>query len=570
MTGADVGNEALLQYNDIITNLNEEGDQSRKYIKGMVNYKGEKLLNMINNQQFGGWKSACRLLVIDVADAFAFFGISTNLISYLTNHFGQSTATAALNVNVWVGVVFMLPLIISFFADSYIGRFRFVLASSFFEILGLGCLSICALNGSINSSSCVSNKMEGDKSCPYPSSVQESFFFLSLYLVAIGSAGNQSCAPAFGADQFDGQNLSECESKSSFFTWVQIGSSAGSVLSNTILNYIQDNLGWGLGFGISCISSTVALIVFLFGIKTYRYSVIDEENENPLLGIIEVLVASVKNWSIHSPSSTSQEEASEGFFTMPNDAESSSNHVTNNKVEEKKSLFRLMPVWIICLIYPVVLSQTMTLFTMQSSKMDRTLGPEFQIPAASMNIFGGLSVILFSCMYDRIFVPLARSVTGKPNGITTLQRIGTGIFISAVSMACAAVVERKRLQTAIDFELVDMPNETVPMSVWWLIPQYLLIGLATTFTSVGLQELFYDQVPNGLKSVGLSLNLSLFGIGFFISGFLISVIQKVTSGHGQYGWFSNNLNCAHLDYFYWLLAGLSTLEMIAFLCYSIT
>ncbi|KAI3914405.1 hypothetical protein MKW92_016067, partial [Papaver armeniacum] len=135
MTGADVGNEPLLQRNVIITDLNDEGDQSRKHIEGVVNYKGEKLLNMIDNQQFGGWKSASRLLVIDVADAFAFFGISTNLISYLTNHFGQSTATAAVNVNVWVGVVFMLPLIISFFADSYIGRFRFVLASSFFEIL---------------------------------------------------------------------------------------------------------------------------------------------------------------------------------------------------------------------------------------------------------------------------------------------------------------------------------------------------------------------------------------------------------------------------------------------------
>ncbi|KAI3966978.1 hypothetical protein MKX01_040619 [Papaver californicum] len=532
----------------------------------MVNYKGEKLLN---NPQFGGWKSASRLLLVVVADAFAFFGISSNLISYLTNHFGQSTSTAALNVNIWFGTVFMLPLLIAPVADSYTGRFRFVLASTSLEILGLGFLSISALNGSIKSTSCVSNKTEADKSCAYPSSVQVSFFFLSLYLVAFGSAGNQSCAPAFGADQFDGQNLSECKSKSSFFTWSQIGNSAGMALSNTILNYIQDNLGWGLGFGISCISSTVALIVFLFGIRTYRYSVIDEEIEHPLLGIIEVLVAAVKNWRIPSPSSTAQEEASEGFIAaMSDDAESSSNHVTINKVEDAKSLFRLMPLWIICLIYAVVLSQTMTLFTKQSSTMDRTLGPEFQIPAASMNIFGGLSVILFAVIYDRLFVPAARAITGKPNGITMLQRIGTGIFISAVSMVGAAVVERKRLQTAIDFGLVDMPNETVPMSVWWLVPQYLLIGLATVFTSIGLQEFFYDQVPNGLKSVSLSLVLSMFGIGSFLSGFLISVIQQVTSGDGQYGWFSNNLNCAHLDYFYWLLAGLSTLEMIAFLCYS--
>ncbi|MCL7048370.1 hypothetical protein MKW94_004961, partial [Papaver nudicaule] len=279
MTGVGVGNtsdyEPLLQQD-----INGEGDQSRKYIQGMVNYKGEKLLT-IHNQQVGGWKSASPLLVIGVADAIAFFGISSNLISYLTNHFGQSTATAALNVNIWVGAVFMLPLLIAFVADSYIGRFRSILLASFFEILGLGFLTISALNGSVNSTSCVRSKTEADKSCPHPSSVQVSFFFVSLYLVAIGSAGNLSCATAFGADQFDGQILSECKSRSSFFTWGQIGKCIGTAFSNTILNYIQDNLSWGLGFGISCILMIVALTIFLFGLKTYRYSVTDKEKENP-------------------------------------------------------------------------------------------------------------------------------------------------------------------------------------------------------------------------------------------------------------------------------------------------
>ncbi|RZC75811.1 hypothetical protein C5167_000172 [Papaver somniferum] len=550
MTGAGVGNRSdeplLLQQNIISTDLNEEC--SRKYIEGMVNYKGEKLLKMINNQLVGGWKSATPLIVIGVAET-----------------------TAALNVNILVGAMFMLPLIISPVADCYIGRFRTVLFSTFSSILGLGFLTIsAALNGgSMDTTFCVSNKTEeADKPRAYPSTVQVSFFFLSLYLVVFGIAGNSTCGTAFGADQFDGDNLSECKSKSSFFTWKQIGGSVGMALSNTILNYIQDNLGWGLGFGISCISLIVALIIFVSAIKTYRYSVIDEGKQKQLSGTIEVLVATVKNWRISSPSKTSQEEATDGFIAMLNDAESSGNHVTVSKVEDARSLLLLMPVWIICLIFPMIFSQSTTLFTEQSRTMDRTLGSEFQIPAASINIFNGLSIISFAGIYDRLFVPLARAITGKPNGITTLQRIGSGIFFSAVSMVGAAIVERKRLQTAIDFGLVDMPDETVPMSVWWLVPQYLLIGLATVFTGIGLQELFYGQVPNGLKSVGLSLSLSLVGIGSFISGLLISVIQQVTSGDGQYGWFSDNLNHAHLDYFYWLLAGLGTLQMIAFLCYT--
>ncbi|KAI3876774.1 hypothetical protein MKX03_037441, partial [Papaver bracteatum] len=136
MTGSGVGNKSeeplLLQQNIISTDLNEES--SREYIEGMVNYKGEKLLKMINNQ-VGGWKSAIPLIVIAGTDGFVFSGISSNLISYLTNNFGQSTATAALNVNIWVGAVLLLPLLISPVADSYTGRFRTVLFSTFSSVL---------------------------------------------------------------------------------------------------------------------------------------------------------------------------------------------------------------------------------------------------------------------------------------------------------------------------------------------------------------------------------------------------------------------------------------------------
>lgn len=252
----------------------------------------------------------------------------------------------------------------------------------------------------------------------------------------------------------------------------------------------------------------------------------------------------------------------------PNGSKDDGEVCSISDIEEAKAVLRLIPIWATCLVYGVVFSQSSTLFTKQGVTMDRHIIRSFQIPAASLQSLISFSIVVSIPIYDRVLLPIARSLSGKPSGISMLQRIGTGMFLSLLSMVFAAVVEKARLQTAIEYGLVDLPNVTLPISIWWLAPQYMLLGISEAFTMVGLQEFFYDQVPSELRSVGLSLYLSIFGIGSFISSFLISVIENVTRDQGQESWFSNNLNRAHLDYFYWLLAGLSAAAYVAYLYFA--
>ncbi|OIT05197.1 PREDICTED: protein NRT1/ PTR FAMILY 5.10-like [Nicotiana attenuata] len=539
-------------------------------VEGSVDFKDRP----VTRSKSGGWRSASFIIGVEVAERFAYYGISSNLISYLTGPLGQSVATAAVNVNAWSGTASLLPLLGAFIADSYLGRYRTIIISSLLYILGLGFLTLSTVLP-FSYSDCQ------DTATCSPPKFQIIFFFFALYLVAFGQGGHKPCVQAFGADQFDAQDPEESKAKSSFFNWWYFGMCGGLLMTLWILNYIQDNLSWGLGFGIPCIVMGLALIVFVLGSFTYRFRQSSDE-KNPFLRIGNVFINAARNWqTTASAISVEQEvlgilphEGSEQFkflnkaLLAPDGSKENGKICSISEVEEAKAILRLIPIWITCLVYAIVFSQSSTLFTKQGATLDGSLGSNFEVPAASLQSFISLSVVVFIPIYDRILVPVARVITRKPSGITVLQRIGTGIFLSILSMVVAAIVEKKRLQTAIEYGLVDMPKATIPMSICWLIPQYLLFGISDVFTMVGLQEFFYDQVPVELKSIGLSLYLSIFGIGSFLSSFLISVIENITGKDGQISWFSDNLNRAHLDYFYWVLAVLSSIAFTAYLYFS--
>ncbi|CAL5212093.1 unnamed protein product [Lathyrus oleraceus] len=530
-------------------------------LEAAVDYRGQAAVR----SKSGYWRSAWFIIGVEVAERISFFGIQGNLISYLTGPLEQTTATAAKNVNVWSGTASLLPLLGAFVADSFLGRYRTIVLASLIYILGLGLLTLSAILPSLTICS--------------PQS-QVILFFTSLYLVAIGQGGHQPCVQAFGADQFDEQHPKEHRDRSSFFNWWSFATATGCILTLPILNYIQDNYSWVLGFGIPFLVMIIALIVFLLGTVTYRFNIKDND-KSPFLRIGRVFVAAIRNWQDTLLYVDIKEECdgmlprqrSQQFnflnkaLLTPKGSERE-NNCSISEVEEAKAILRLIPIWTTSLVYGIVHAQISTFFTKQGKSMDITIFPGFDMPPASLQIINGISIALFSPIYDRIFVPITRAITGKPSGITMLQRIGTGIFISIFTIVIAAFVEIKRLKIVQEYGLVDDPNAIVPMSIWWLVPQYFLFGVSGVFTMVGLQEFFYDQVPTELRSMGLALYLSIVGVGSFLSGFLISLTQILSGKYGNESWFCDNINKAHFDYFYWLLAGLSVVGFTLFVFFA--
>lgn len=125
-----------------------------------------------------------------------------------------------------------------------------------------------------------------------------SLFYVSIYLIALGNGGYQPNIATLGADQFDEDHPKEAHSKVAFFSYFYLALNLGSLFSNTILGYFQDEGMWALGFWASTGSAFVALALFLVGTPRYRHFI---PRGNPISRFSQVVVAATRKWTVEIP-----------------------------------------------------------------------------------------------------------------------------------------------------------------------------------------------------------------------------------------------------------------------------
>ncbi|KAF8032841.1 hypothetical protein BT93_D1659 [Corymbia citriodora subsp. variegata] len=535
----------------------------------------------------GGWTSAAMILGGEACERLTTLGVAVNLVTYLTGTMHLGNATSANIVTNFMGTSFMLCLLGGFVADTFLGRYLTIAVFATIQATGVTILTISTIIPSLRPPKCSSSTDQ----CTPATATQLTVLYVALYTLALGTGGLKSSVSGFGSDQFDESDSKEQSQMVNFFNWFFFFISIGSLAAVTVLVYIQDNLGRQWGYGICACAIVIGLLVFLSGTRRYRFKKLVG---SPLTQIAAVFVAAWKKRRVELPSDTSLlfnvddlpcdenamkkkkqalphskqfrflDKAAIRLSETPNGVTVMNkwNLSTLTDVEEVKLVLRMLPIWATNIMFWTVYAQMTTFSVSQATTMDRHIGKSFQIPAASLTVFFVGSILLTVPVYDRIIVPLTRRLLKSPHGLTPLQRIGVGLVLSILAMVAAALTEVKRLRAARQHGLTDDPNAVIPLSVFWLVPQFFFVGSGEAFTYIGQLDFFLRECPKGMKTMSTGLFLSTLSLGFFFSSLLVTVVHKVT---GNKPWLANNLNQGKLYDFYWLLAILSALNFLIFL-----
>ncbi|KAF2564654.1 hypothetical protein F2Q70_00015594 [Brassica cretica] len=508
----------------------------------------------------GGWITFPFMMATLLGMSITSFGWVLNLIVFLIEEFNIKSIAAAQISNIVNGCLSMLPLVAAILADSFFGNILVISASTFISLTGILLLTLIASLDLLKPIPCAA----GSILCQSPSALQLGILYTALVLVTTGAGGTRFTLASAGANQYD-----KPKDQGSFFNWYFLTLYAGAITGATAIVYTQDNASWKLGFGLCAAANFVSFVVFVSGKRLYKH---EKPMGSPFKSLISVVVAAtVKRNAVISSKEEDYHQGlaktspaiipskSYGFLNRAalktEDGGGSVNNIWRvcsvQEVEDFKAILRLLPLWVAIIFVSTPMVMQTSLMVLQALVTDRALGPHFKVPAGSLQVIIMTSASTFIIINNWLVYPMYQKLTGKQ--LTPLQKVGIGQVLTILSMAVSAVVEAKRLKTV---------ENGHPMSVLWLFPPLVIVGIGEAFQFPGNIELFYREFPESLRNTATSLTSLVIGISFYLSTALISLLQRTTK------WLPNDINSGRVDNVYWVLVVAGVLNFGYFLVCS--
>ncbi|KAL0312887.1 UNVERIFIED_CONTAM: protein NRT1/ PTR FAMILY 5.5 [Sesamum radiatum] len=286
----------------------------------------------------------------------------------------------------------------------------------------------------------------------------------------------------------------------------------------------------------------VAFMLFLGGIA-FKYKYKPPATESKLNNLLRILYAAMSKrhlanstpgnvipilrWldkaSVEEPSPSREEQVRIKRLWSPEDVQ-----------EVKINLLSMVPLWMTFLAYGLLQATGNTFFYEQVVYMDSRLGRISKVPIVIFVIVKSSTRFIVSRLCDSLF---SSYWSQKVPRQVLLIRIGAGMAISVVCCIVAWRIEKYRLHKYVNLDVL--------ISVFWLIPQFFLLGFIEGLVFDGMEEVFDGHVPESFRIYGPSFTQFALNIGNFVSLAVILIFH---------GLFNGDLNTSGLATYYALLA----------------
>ena len=220
----------------------------------------------------------------------------------------------------------------------------------------------------------------------------------------------------------------------------------------------------------------------------------------------------------------------------------------------------MIPMWMTFIMCGVVISIGNTYFLEQATDMNRKVG-KLKVPLPILKFFYDLVKDHFKGLYVKVTKKVIPGKYVPPYGIIV------AMLFSILCCITAAEVETRRLDVIQRHGLLDKPNDStkkIPMSMFWLLPQFLLLGAVDGMSNFSIDQFFTNQAPASMSRYLKLFSHGVIGAGTVGSVLSVYVVGKVSERGGRPNWFQETLNKSRLDNYYWTLTVLSAINLILY------
>ncbi|KAF6989504.1 hypothetical protein CFC21_006835 [Triticum aestivum] len=155
--------------------------------------------------------------------------------------------------------------------------------------------------------------------------------------------------------------------------------------------------------------------------------------------------------------------------------------------------------------------------------------------------------------------PNGQTIHRKCGRAHAAKRMGVGRFLAVPALAAAALVEMWRLRSI---------GAGHNLSIAWQLPQFMLIACSDVFCGIAQLEFFYSEAPMSMRSLCSAFSFLAMSLGYYLNSMTISAIAALSKSGGGQGWLPADLNDGHLDYYFWLWAGIGAVNFVVYTAFA--